>query len=103
MQTWAGDPAISFEAELIGSASSRDSGKTRWSELQIYRTGSGAYVVTGVGRSTVDEERDLHWIRVSRTAKDALKSLIRRGKGGPYLTNVALDAIDEAANTDASI
>jgi hypothetical protein len=43
---------LTFEGELLGSASSKRT-SPRWSELRLYRTTAGTYVLEKVGRSTV--------------------------------------------------
>ncbi len=42
-----------FRGELIGSASSEDGKSLRWSEVEIYRTEGGQYVLVKYGISTV--------------------------------------------------
>lgn len=52
-----GDQTVIFEGDLLGSASSelgfRDERRERWSEIEIYRTVDGKYVVVKIGKSRV--------------------------------------------------
>lgn len=47
-----GPQRFSFEGELLASASSRR-GDPRWTEMSLYRTVTGVYVLEKVGRSVV--------------------------------------------------
>lgn len=41
----------SFEGELIGKGSTEHNGRPRWSEVELYRTPTGQYVLVKSGRS----------------------------------------------------
>lgn len=47
-----GSRVLTFDGRLLGSASSKRSAP-RWSELKLYRTAAGTYVLEKIGRSTV--------------------------------------------------
>lgn len=49
---------IKFTGELIASVSSRDNDTTRWTELALYKTKGGKYVVSSVGVTKWQGERD---------------------------------------------
>ena len=53
----SGDQMVHFDGEVIGRASSkfgyRGEHKPRWTEITIYRTNEGKYVVNKVGKSRV--------------------------------------------------
>ena len=52
-------PDITFTGLFVGAVSSKDDKPQvdgRWTELALYRTGSGKYVVSQVGNSTVEGE-----------------------------------------------
>lgn len=47
-----GSRVLTFEGALLGSASSKRTAP-RWSELKLYKTTAGTYVLEKIGRSTV--------------------------------------------------
>jgi hypothetical protein len=49
---------ITFMGWLLGSASSQTQDSLRWTELELYRTLSGAYILAKVGRSDVFHSED---------------------------------------------
>jgi hypothetical protein len=49
---------LEFEGELIGEASTESDRSPRWTEIQIYRTTGGNYVVSRVGVSLVYHNMD---------------------------------------------
>lgn len=56
-----GDRVLRFVGEKIGSGTSRigvDADKIRWTEVDIYRTTGGQYVVHKIGRSSVYHRKD---------------------------------------------
>lgn len=87
-----------FEGELLAEESSRDSDdQPRWSEVLIYRTKSGKYVVQHIGKSIVPGEVDKSKVFVCETPLDVRTALQRSKDGRTFLTNMALDAIDTAS------
>ncbi|HEY9377230.1 MAG TPA: hypothetical protein VIQ02_09075 [Jiangellaceae bacterium] len=44
---------IEFDGQMLGEVSSRRSGAPRWTELRLYRSDSGIFVLEKVGRSVV--------------------------------------------------
>ena len=111
-QVWPGDDAVTFEAERLADATSFDPEQriegvsgNRWTELRLYRTPDGTYLVAGTGCSTVEGESDRHWLNVQRRARDVVKALTRRDRrsGRQYLTDVALDLLDMAGEEDPEI
>lgn len=125
-----GDRDLAFTGELIGSASSRNRGRSRWFEVRIYRTEIGHFVVNGIGRSVIEGESDRSWAVVARTGEDVIAALQRdemqcadcrneyaapRGacercgstkrepSGAKFLTKTANEAITHAAARDAAI
>lgn len=95
---------LSFEGTLLGTASSRRDDKERWIEITIYRTGSGRYIVAGVGRTVVVGENDRCWAHVSDTAEGVVESLyMYDGDGVRYLTKVARVALINAGTLDPTL
>lgn len=48
-----GSRTLTFDGTLLGESSSYRRGSTRWIEFELYRTGSGTYVLSRVGVSVV--------------------------------------------------
>lgn len=48
-----GSRLLTFEGELIASISSEKDDSARWTEMSLYRTAGGSYVLEKVGRSVV--------------------------------------------------
>lgn len=97
-----GDLDLSFEGELLVDMHSRDVPEMeRWTEIRIYRSASGKYVTEMIGRSVVPGERDRVDVRVHSHPGDVPDGLRRQPKN--YLTKMALDALDLAAEKDPTL
>lgn len=141
---------LEFDGRLIGFASTETSETTRWTEIEIFRTKAGNYVVHRVGASVVyhdpkapcasgslaqsDElladgddhqpcdrcrplplsrlphgsrvrrETDRHSADAIRSPEELIRALsLRRPNGSSYLSAVARDALDDAADNDETI
>lgn len=95
-----GERDLRFEGKLLAGASDREhSGprNTRWTEIKIYKTAGGQYVVAIVGRTLWQDEFDTHDAIVCKTAGDVLAAL--SGDHG-YLSLGAKNALREAAEAD---
>lgn len=77
-----GSRQLRFSGALLGHASSSKDGKNRWSEIWIYRTGTGGYAVAGVGRSTLEGETDRFWAQMFDDADRVIRRLELKGAGG---------------------
>lgn len=114
--------SIVFAGTLLGHASSAEEKKPRWTEMTIYRTDEGTYIVAGVGHSNVrkgDWVRDQHtghsvqatedetpraWSHVCDTAEGAITALhLRDGDGIRYITHVARAALETAILQDSAL
>lgn len=51
MQVRDGNRLLTFDGELLASITSRESDKDRWTEMRVYRTTGGSYILEKVGRS----------------------------------------------------
>jgi hypothetical protein len=51
MQVRDGDRLLTFDGELLAHVSSRIDGRDRWTEMRVYRTTGGSYILEKVGRS----------------------------------------------------
>ena len=93
-----------FVGELLGSSSSHSPGKTRWSEVEIYQTVDGEYVVAGIGRSTVPGDKDLCWAHVCGTAAAAVEQLHQYDDDDVrYITALSRRAIEAAGENDQAL
>jgi hypothetical protein len=89
----AGAKHLRFNGELLAAASSRDATSERWTDLALYRTAANSYVVSVIGRTTLDGETDRHADRPARV----LQALQRRDG---TLTNLAKRLLEDAAKAD---
>jgi hypothetical protein len=89
-----------FEGEMLVDRSSREGRQPRWTEIRIYRTVGGMYVTEMVGRSDVAGERDRVSVNVSRTPGGVRKGVSRTDGDRTWLTEFALECLDEAAERD---
>lgn len=108
-----GNLDLAFNGEKLADISSREPGEApplegqplpgfhRWTEIRIYRTSTGKYVTEMIGRSIVDGERDRIDVRVHHQPGDVPDGLRRQPKN--YLTKLALEALDEAAENDPAL
>lgn len=91
---------IRFSGRLLGEATSQDEvGLQRWTEVRIYKSDRGNYIATIVGRTTVDGELDRSDALASANPRSIVAFLAKRG----FLTIVAREAIDRAAELDPAI
>lgn len=78
-------PDVEFEGELLGSADSKiDAYKTRWVELQLYKTDKG-FVCAQIGRTTIPDERDRWKVELVKTIAEALEFF-----GPGYVTKILM-------------
>lgn len=95
-----GQVYLSFEGELLATVDSKDADdQPRWTEIRIYRTDSGRWVTEIIGRSTIRGEKDRSKVTVCETPAEVRVSL-RREDQITYLTNLALEALEVAAERD---
>jgi hypothetical protein len=94
---------LSFEGELLAEVDSKDSDdQRRWTEIRIYRTDTDRWVTEIIGRSLVRGEKDRTKVAVCDTPAEVRVSL-RREDQISYLTNLALEALEVAAEADARL
>ncbi len=89
---------LRFQGEQLACMSSRDDDSVRWTELALYRTTTGAYVLSQIGRTLRDDEVDRHGAFVCETPAAVLKALERPPHG--TLTNLAKDLLEEAGTIE---
>lgn len=94
---------LAFDGDLLADRTSHVDGASRWTEVRIYRTDTGRYVAETVGVSTMPGEHNRMTVRVLDTAAEVPDALRMTSGGRTYLTDLALDALDEAAAKDEAL
>ncbi len=93
-----------FDGELLADVSSKDDpDQTHWTEIRIYRTDSGRYVGETIGLSALPHQRPRITVRVVDSAAQVGEALQRSDPNRTWLTDLALDAIAEAAKNDPAV
>jgi|ERR1035438_6032278 hypothetical protein len=114
--------SIIFTGTLLGHASSAGENKNRWTEITIYLTDGGQYIVAGIGQSTVkkgdlawdkhlghevlakEDETPHCWVHVCDSAEGAVSMLHQKGNDGVrYITDVARAALEAAILQNAAL
>jgi hypothetical protein len=98
------DRVVHFFGRLLGYASSEEPNKTRWSEIAVYETREGNFVVAGVGVSTVDNEVNWHWAQVCSEAQCVVERLrLNDDDGGWYIPRTSRRALQLASQENERI
>ncbi len=102
-----GDRDLKFTGTVIADVSSHSyqgPNQNRWSEITVYRTKGGKYVVSTIGRTCWQGEHDRHGATLCDTP-EAVVDALRQEEDG-YLSWLAKTALDElqqdAAFTDVT-
>lgn len=99
-----GDVPLHFNGVNIGSATSYADHKDRWFEIDIWKTDTGKYVVSGVGVSTVEGESDRVWAVVCNHPSEVVTALYRRNaEGQMYIPKTSQWALESAIESDPAI
>lgn len=95
---------LHFTGTLLGEATTHETEKRRWTDMALYRTAGGSYVLHIIGRSSVRGEVDIHSGRVCEDAAAVVLSLHRTDDNGvQFLSTVARDLLHAAAQLDYDI
>lgn len=94
---------LQFEGEMLCNVSTREPGQSRWTEIHIYKTNTGRWVTEVLGRSNVYHEHDIISAVVSNTPKELRDSLLRTKDGRTFMSDIAFEALEEAAKKDPEI
>lgn len=96
-----GSRVVRFEGSLLAEASSRWGDSPRWTELALYRTAAGTYVLAGVGRSVLPGETDRTWTKQADGPDGAIELLhITDESGVRFMTKHARRVAEAAAAAD---
>ncbi len=106
-QRWAvrdGARKIEFTGVLLAETSSATPRKNRWSELRVYRTDGGNYIVERNGRTRNKGERDYLHAYVCETAAAVVETLYTKDREGAwYFTRMADCVLTVAGRHDHDI
>jgi hypothetical protein len=95
-----GDRDLKFTGDIIADVSSHSyqgPNQNRWTEITVYRTKGGKYVVSSIGRTCWQGEHDRHDATLCDTPEAVLDALRQDG----YLSWIAKEALDELQTDDA--
>ena len=98
-----GKKDLVFDGEKLADVDDSDYQSTRWSEIDIYRTDSGKYVVAQVYRTRWQGEEDSHRADVCESAAAVLELLSWEDEdGNSGISNMAKGALEAAAENDSA-
>lgn len=98
------DVPLEFAGTILADLTTReDESQTHWTELRLFKTDSGKYVVESVGCTTVPGQHPLIKVDVCDDARAVRFALTRHDKGRKYMTDLALEAIDVAAQIEPAL
>ena len=102
-----GNKDLAFTGVKIGSGSDHEHQgpqNSRWSEIDIYRTDSGKYVVSQVFRTQWQGEENSHRADVCESAAAVLELLSWEDEdGNSGISNMAKEALEAAAENDTAL
>lgn len=93
---------VEFDGELIAEVDSRTD-QPRWKRIRIYHTTTGRYVTEQTGVSTVPGEVDLVDVRIFTNPDGIAEALRTRQGDSDYLTDLAVLALEAAAEHEPRI
>ena len=91
-----GDKDLAFEGDIVAQVSSHSNfgcQQNRWTEIDIYRTRKGKYIVAIRGRTCWQGEINRHDAYVCEDEAAVIEAL---NQDGTYLSDLAKEAMDEA-------
>lgn len=96
-----GDRAVQFIGRELGRASSAEVGKKRWTEVVIFKTQAGNFIVQTLGMSAAPGETVRHKAQVCDSAEAAIEVLHAvDGDGVRFITKLHRKAALAAADVD---
>lgn len=98
-----GEPSINFSGRALAEVSSYSNRKQAWTELKLYLTDGGNYILHVIGRTTRPDWVDIHSGSVHHEPAALIDALrVKRG-GERKLSALALSLLDTAALQDDRI
>lgn len=104
--TWEGDAGVHLSGVqwVALGTSDPDQTRDRWTEVEINRLESGAFVIFIAGLSERVGENARHTILYCPTPEDLVRALLRPMRsGGKHLPDYAQMALADAAGKDATV
>jgi len=99
-----GKQIIHFEGELLGRHSNYSIGKSRWTDIEIYKTTGNMYLVVTYGHTTKEDEKQKVKITEASDPRGVIEALKRPGKySTSYLTLGAEKVAQDAAEKDEGL
>lgn len=101
-----GDRDLEFDGRLLATASSREDGRDRWTELRLYATATGGWVLHRLGQSSRPGETTRYSAKACVTVDDVYRALCSTGVRGDtgqqatYLTHLSREVLEDAAEVD---
>ena len=95
-----GERDLTFTGILLAEASSyRCNGPSsnRWTEIAVYQTNAGKYIVSILGRTCWQGEHDRHEAHICEAPGEVVDAMRQDG----YLSRLAKEVLDELATLDA--
>lgn len=98
-----GEPALSFEGVELARRDSERSFKKDWTELGLFRTTAGHYVVQTIGRTRRPNGYEVNSARVYNTVEELFDGLRdHKWKGGAH-PRIVVDLLNDASERDDAI
>lgn len=98
-----GQEALEFDGQLLARESSERLYKKYWTELAVYVTAAGTYVVEVVGGARNPDDITFRIGHVCATPADVFKVLRSRNKDEEGPSQLAIKVLEKAAETDHNI
>lgn len=100
-----GERLIEFTGVKLASVTSFEAGKTRWIDLELYRTRAGIYVLAGCGRSIEPGEVDRPWVQQSEDPDGIIDRLylFNDDTGAKYIPHTSRRLLEAASANDVNI
>lgn len=102
LHRWRKPLPLVFTGDVIAEATSEGDGNARWTELRIWRTDTGRYVIEEVAVSTVPGETNRVFAKVV-DADGVVDALHRESRGKRFITDLALQVLEHASQADPAI
>ncbi len=99
-----GQKDLKFKGELLASASDRwiaGREQTRWTEIAVYKTESGKYVIAWESITLWQGELNGYHAKVCELAPEVIAELMTDdAEGVAYFSDLAKEVLDELAKSD---
>ena len=93
---------LEFEGDELARVSTRRGNAPRWTEVHVYRTSDGSYVLNTIGQSVISGEIPLTWWGVVSTPAELVAEMFRWSREDEhyFLPTISMEALEEAAYED---